>query len=283
MPRAKKECNLCGDLFVPKRDIGRNTCWPCEMKGDRSRTVGKVARCSTCARVFVPPKGAPDIAYCVACRRAADGDIPENPFDVPPGTLPAASPAMPPPMRQIVFDLETWGLDRGWGVVMVGSMLIHGPEGPIIKTFDLREFQPWREGRRSDDSQLTLAILKELHEGDILYAHNGNRFDVPFLNSVALKYGMPRLNARLVDPCKIAFTHYRIGSNSLSSLAQFMNLEEQKMPVQVETWRRAMLDSDDDSWAILRERCESDVRVLNGVASRVIKDVGRIDNRGSAF
>ena len=195
----------------------------------------------------------------------------------------ARAHALAPPLRQAVFDLETWGLDRGWGVTMVGAVLVHDGASPEIQTFDLRISSKWPD-TRSDDSELGAALLKILYSCDVLYAHNGLNFDIPWLNSVALKFGMPGLvGKKLVDPVQVARRKYRIGQNGLAALAAFLGLEEEKMPVPAETWRRALLDNDQDSWETLRLRCESDVRLLNSVSAHVTRDVGMIDDRGSAW
>lgn len=284
MPNAEKTCVSCGNPFRPKRDRGRLTCWPCEVSNKKARTVGVLSRaCGTCDKPFVPPKGKLGEQYCVSCRRAADGDRPGNPFEMALPGIPKEDPGFSPPLKQAILDLETFSLDRTWGVTMVGSILIHGGGGASqMKTFDLRMCSGWPD-KRSDDSELASAILAELWECDIVYAHNGLNFDIPWLNAVALKFRMPRLQVKLVDPVQIARKKYRLGRNSLSSLASFLGLEESKMPVSEDTWRGALLDNDGECWRTLRARCESDVRLLNEVAKRVVRDVGMIDYQGSAW
>lgn len=242
-----------------------------------------------CGSSFVVPLGQPDTTRCADCRRRVSRPREENPYDgfLAGAALPQAKVGdLLPPLRVAVFDLETFALDRGWGVTMVGSILIHGGLKPSIQTFTLRNTASWRAGKRSIDAELGALILKELHGCDILIAHNGKWFDVPWLNSVALKYGMPRLgHKKLVDPVQIGRKTYRLGErggNSLGSMAQFLGLEEEKMPVPREVWRRALLDDSAEDWQTLQERCESDVRLLNAVAGRVMGDAGMIDYSGSA-
>lgn len=94
---------------------------------------------------------------------------------------------------------------------------------------------------------------------------------------------MPRLiTKKLIDPVQIGRKRYRIGGNGLSSMAEFLGLVENKMPVGRDVWRKALLDDDHESWETLRERCESDVRLLNSVAGKVVPDAGLLDSSGSA-
>lgn len=237
--------------------------------------------CEVCSTQYTPR----DLSQkrCPQCRALAQVQL-EEPFrDYRPGhPLPKAETHFGAPLKQVVFDLETWGLDRGWGVTMVASAMVHGDGPTKFCTFDLTETSKWPD-KRSDDSELGAAILKVITGCHVAYAHNGLNFDIPWLNSVALKFGMPPLQIKLIDPVQVARRKYRIGNNSLGAVADFLGLPEQKMPVSREVWRSALLDDDKASWAILRERCESDVRVLNEVASRVTRDVGMIDFQGSAF
>jgi DNA polymerase III epsilon subunit-like protein len=185
-------------------------------------------------------------------------------------------------MRQIVFDLETWGLDRGWGVTLVASFLIHGePEGPKRITLKHRDSVAWKSGKRSDDREIAEEVFRILGNGGIAYAHNGDRFDIPWLRTVALKYGLQMPRIKLVDPCQIAWKRYRLGRNSLEAVAQFLGLEQSKLHIGPDVWRGALMDDDDACWDLLYKRCASDVDLLNAVAGRVTGDVGMVDFQGS--
>jgi RNase H-like protein len=317
LPRALRQCEQCRETFRPRPERGEAQGSICAECREKERYFGNVAkedrplsgtvtffdaatgtetpigielpgepilippprRACPCGKDFVPPMGAPETDRCSECRRLVQRPRGHNPYKDGREKI----STLTPPLRIGVFDLETWGLDRGWGVTLVGSMLIHDGTAPSVQTFLLRDTAPYQAGRRSDDSALGKTVLEKLYDCDILIAHNGARFDVPWLNSVALKFGMPRfVSKKLIDPVQIARKRYRIGGNSLSSLADFLGLEEEKMPVPREVWRRALLDDDLASWRVLAERCESDVRLLNSVAARVVPDAGLIDYSGSA-
>jgi uncharacterized protein YprB with RNaseH-like and TPR domain len=250
--------------------------------------------CRVCHAGFTPPRSGGYLSrgtnnhleLCAGCRRealrAAENEAPPNDT----ATLhPSAADVAGAPLKQVVFDLETWGLDRGWGVTMVASFLIHGyPEGPRKHTLTLRDFSSWKAGRRSDDREFAEAVFEILTPCHVAYAHNGNRFDVPWLRTVALKFGLSMPKLKLIDPCQIAWKKYKLGRNSLEAVADFLGLEEKgksKLHVSPETWRRALMDNSDADWEILKERCESDVDLLNEVSSRVTGDIGMIDTQGS--
>lgn len=247
----------------------------------------KRRECEVCTNTFQPPNVAAQVApkRCKQCRDMGDPREASG-YEKVSEKLPllpiAPAHTLGPPLTQGVFDLETFALDRGWGILLVGSILVHGKGEPKLYTFDLRQSSKW-PGTRSDDSELGAMILEVLGECSILYAHNGLNFDIPWLNSIALKYNMPPLHAKLIDPVQVARRKYRIGSNSLANIADFLGAPEKKMPLSADVWRKAIFDADDDAWALLRDRCESDVRVLNYIAGKITRDVGMIDYSGSAW
>ena len=245
--------------------------------------------CQVCQNQFYSPLGPSSLSdeedfltHCSQCRRirrdAEIGNLAQNEMPTP--------HRLAAPMKQVVFDLETWGLDRGWGVTMVASFLIHGGQnGPEKKTLLLRDYPSWQKGIRSNDKDMVKDIFEILKPCHIAYAHNGERFDIRWLRSVALKYNLEMPKLKLVDPCAIAWRKYRLGRNSLEALADFLELGKdkgkEKMHVSPDTWRGALMDDDDECWRILGERCESDVDLLNEVAARVTGDVGMVDYYGS--
>ena len=250
--------------------------------------------CQICHRTFTPPQrstslslGDNHLRLCAACRRVAmDASEGHDPAPDMPTDHRNASTVAGAPMRQVVFDLETWGLDRGWGVTMIASFLIHGgTHGPERVTLRQRDSAAGKAGRRSDDREISekiIGILKECHIG---YAHNGDRFDVKWIRTVALKYGLEMPRLKLVDPCSIAWKKYLIGRNSLEAVADFLGISEekegQKVHLSPDVWRGALMDDDDECWNNLVVRCESDVEILNRISAKVTRDVGMVDYSGS--
>jgi hypothetical protein len=259
MPRTKRNCEICTNLFQPRSEA----------------KFHPHTRCPDCRK-----------ATAAALEQAAEEGL--NGLDqvtrfereVPP----EERHRLAAPLIQIVGDLETYALSPDWGVTLVASFLIHGAaDGPVKKTITARDMPSWKAGKRSQDEQLARAATAVLQGGHVCYFHNGNRFDIPWLRTLALKYGFEFPTIKLIDPAAIAWKKYRLGRNSLDAMAQFLGLEEQKLHVGPEVWKGAAFDDDDECWKILVERCESDVRVLNHLAARVTKDIGMIDHSGSAF
>ena len=188
-----------------------------------------------------------------------------------------------PPFRQAVFDLETFALDRSWGVLLMGSVLVHGEGTPKLHTFSLRDCESYKKGRRGDDAEVFARLYYTLEPCAILYAHNGRWFDLRWMNALAMKYGFAPLNRKLVDPVQLAKNKFALGSNSLASQLDFIEANEQKMPLGESVWRDAVLNDDEAAWDKLRARNRSDVVALNELAVKVAPFVGMVDFAGSAW
>ena len=185
------------------------------------------------------------------------------------------------PLKVAVFDLETSARNAGWGTLMVGSVLIHGFEdGSHWYDFAQPDFPSWPE-KRSDDRDLAIALFDVLSQAQVWIAHYGQRFDVPWLNTLAAKYGLPPVDRKMIDPCLKAREKFLIGSNSLDAIAQYFHLDEGKMHIPAETWKMAQLDNDPEAWKLMRARCHSDVSLLSKITSIVSPFLGMIDYTGS--
>lgn len=275
MPYRPRVCSECQRSFTPKNSSDGEACRSCMqlLKREEATKYRLFTRqCEGCFRSFTSKTDSERL--CPSCKKT-----PET--KVVPATR--AELDLGPPFKQAIFDLETWGLDRGWGVLLMGVILVHGDgTEPKWYEFDLTQAPGWPMVR-GDDSTVAKALLDVLQDCDIIVAHNGLNFDRKYLNTIALKFGMPSLMKKLVDPVQKARQMYRIGSNSLSSIASYLDLPEPKMQLPMEIWRSAILNADEGAWELMRERCRSDVRILNAVCRRMRGDFGVIDMYGSAW
>lgn len=273
MPYSKRTCDACSRSFRPQSIADGSTCRSCVQFQKRQEAIAlplALKDCEVCAKGFSSRDGE---KRCPECRRLANTNR----------TAPVVEAhEFSAPLKQVVFDLETWGLERGWGVLLMGVLAVIDNGKATVHEFDLTQSKSW-PARRSDDSELAEKILDVLRPCHVAFAHNGAWFDIPWLNSLALKYNLPPLRIKLIDPVQIARRKYRIGNNSLGAIANFLGLGERKMPLPEDVWRQALLDNDPESWELLRERCRSDVRILSQVAGHVVRDVGLIDYSGSAY
>ena len=172
------------------------------------------------------------------------------------------------------FDLESYGLEPTYGVLLCGVVKPWGGEPKLFRV----------EQVSSDDSGLVRALVEELSKYAILLAHNGVFYDRKMLNARALKWNLPILDPRgkMIDPVQVARRHLNMRRNSLDALADYFELSEQKMHVPAQVWVRAALDHSEADLATICARCESDVLVLEELSTRVLGLVGSVNFWGSA-
>jgi DNA polymerase III epsilon subunit-like protein len=123
----------------------------------------------------------------------------------------------------------------------------------------------------TDDKQLVKAIGEQLRDVDMFIFHYGRQCDWKFIQTKLLYYGFEPLPepATSVDTCVIAQTKLALKSNSLSLLAEYLGLEEQKMPVDEATWYLAFI-GDKKTLKLVEKRCESDVRLTEQVYKKLL-------------
>jgi DNA polymerase-3 subunit epsilon len=140
-------------------------------------------------------------------------------------------------MRQIVFDLETTGFrfDDGHRIVEIGAVeLVDGavsgrtfhayvnperdvPEGAVavhgLTAEFLRTFPPFR------DRKIGPAFLAFAGDAELI-AHNGQAFDLPFLNAELARAGLGKLENPLYDTLLVARRKFPGAPASLDALCQ---------------------------------------------------------------
>jgi uncharacterized protein YprB with RNaseH-like and TPR domain len=181
-----------------------------------------------------------------------------------------------------VFDLETSSLDANYGVILCGC--IKSSITGKITTYRLDKMSRWKEGYRGFDAGVVAAIALDLEAHDVLVAHNGSRFDIPFLRTRMLHHRMHRLpDIKLIDPCSILFRKFRMKSNSLNALLDHLGLKERKTPLDMSVWADAVHNGTRSSMDKIVKHCVADVKALDAAFNVVKPYVNLIDSRGSSL
>lgn len=179
-------------------------------------------------------------------------------------------------MRIASFDIETTNLRANFGVVICGAVQPHTGRREAIKVYR-------QEVVSSDDSAVVNDLITELNTYTILIAHNGVGFDRKFLNTRAVKHGLPVLSPRLkmYDPVRVARRELLMSWNGLDALAQYLGCRHQKYGTVGELWIKAALDHDPAALEEIVKHCVADVKVLDEVADRLEPLIGRVNEWGS--
>lgn len=182
-----------------------------------------------------------------------------------------------------VFDLETSCLDANEAILLV-ACIKSSELGMITLRVDDTDSDTWLCGKRGHDENIVQATARALASHDVLVAHNGKWFDVPFLRTRLLKHRLPRLpDMKMVDPCDILRRKFRMKSNSLNAIIDHLGLKDKKTPLQMSVWLDATLNGSRAAMDKIVKHCIQDVKALDGVFNAVKPYVKLIDDKGSSL
>jgi hypothetical protein len=96
------------------------------------------------------------------------------------------------------------------------------------------------EVQKQDDKRIIEGIWRLVNEADIVIAHNGEKFDMPKLNSRFIINGLnPPLPYQQIDTLKHIRRQFGFTSNKLDYVNKLLNLERKK-ETNFELWERCM-------------------------------------------
>lgn len=162
--------------------------------------------------------------------------------------------------RVILFDLEffhlNWGADLGFVLCMgwkwLGEDKVH-----------LESISKWHDGSWMDDGTLVDRCARILEQADMIVTYNGIKCDVPFLNTRLLINGKP-----LLAPIAHKDIYYwvrfklKMSRNRLLDIQQATEATNNKTPVRLLQWLKAVVKTDRKALAEIEEHCRQDVKVL---------------------
>lgn len=170
-------------------------------------------------------------------------------------------------MRVLFFDTESTDLAASWGRILCASFATLTGE-----VWTLRGDSRGCKGRNAvDDSRLVVKIRDELERADIIVDWYGILHDVPLLNARLAKAGErpvrlgEKYGTRHLDLIWYAKGQsMKIGGAKLETVAKFFRCDNQKTPLDGETWQLAAT-GDKEALDLVVEHCEADVLVLRDV------------------
>lgn len=167
----------------------------------------------------------------------------------------------------VVWDLETQGLNADYGGLICGSVkIVNGP----ITTFKIEQL--------GNDRKVARELKDYLESFDCWITQYGKMFDVKFLNTRLLKWGLEPLDPRPhVDTFFVNKTHLKLSSGSQAQLLSFLGTKQQKFHLGPDNWANLGYEFETKMPQIIK-RCELDVKGLEQgyhKIKHVIRDVKR--------
>lgn len=178
-------------------------------------------------------------------------------------------------MRVAYWDLETSNLEGDIGRLLCASILSDDGEMTTFRNDRIRA-----KKSMADDHTIAVRIRDELEKYHMTVGWFSKGFDIPFLNTRLAAYNERTLAPHFhFDPCwsMRGWRGLKTRNGKLKTAAEFFGLGERKMDVDVSVWIDAALGGDHDAMDILAERCESDVRILAKLSTKIL-DTGLVKN-----
>lgn len=166
-----------------------------------------------------------------------------------------------------IWDLETWNLNADYGGVLCGSVkTVNGP----IKTFQIEQL--------GNDRKVVRELKDYLESFDAWVTQYGKMFDIKFLNTRLLKWGLAPVDPRPhIDTYFIVKAHMRLSSGSQAQLLSFLGTSQQKHHLGPDAWAELGADFPARMEQIVY-RCETDVKGLEQGFHKIkhlIRDIKR--------
>ena len=176
------------------------------------------------------------------------------------------------PLKVLVYDIETsYNIVSSW---RVGYNLNIPPENILKERAIICVSYKWvgeeqvynlTWDKNQDDKFLLEQFVEVMNEADLLVAHNGDRFDLKWIKTRALKHGIPMLiDYPQFDTLKVAKKKLLLNSNKLDYISKFIG-QEGKISTNYGLWNKVILDKDPEALQEMLDYCDEDVRQLEHV------------------
>lgn len=124
------------------------------------------------------------------------------------------------------------------------------------------------EALKEDDSRIMKKLYELISQADIIVAHNGDKFDIPKINSRFISLGLPPYKPVFsIDTLKVAKKQFGFSSNKLDALAEYFGIHH-KLETSFDLWKRC-LNGDVKSLQYMLEYNKMDVKILEEVYLRL--------------
>jgi predicted RNA-binding Zn-ribbon protein involved in translation (DUF1610 family) len=118
-----------------------------------------------------------------------------------------------------------------------------------------------------DDSAIAMSMWKLMDEADIIIAHNGDNFDLKWLNTIFVKNRLkPVAPYKSIDTLSVARRYFKFQSNKLEYLAEFFNIGSKHEHPGFLMWENCMNPKiNKPAWNNMERYNRHDIVLLEGV------------------
>jgi len=121
----------------------------------------------------------------------------------------------------------------------------------------------WRDPE--DDTSVCKSLWQLFDQADVVIFHNGDRFDIPVMNTRFIQHGLQRPSPyKSIDTLKIAKRAFKFPSNALNSIGIYLGLGEKQETGGAKLWT-ACMKGDSEAWKKMVDYCVGDIDLLEKV------------------
>ena len=187
---------------------------------------------------------------------------------ITPSTPPTPAPKQ---LRRLIFDIETSpNIVFSWNI---GSRVFLSMDNIIQERSIICISWKWEDEdkvyslswNKGDDKEMLEKFAEVMNSADIVVTHNGDNFDIRWIRARCMYHGIkisPKFNS--IDTLKLARAQFRLNSNKLNYIAQFLGLGS-KIETNYNLWKDICLSHDKDALDKMVKYCENDVILLEKV------------------
>lgn len=161
--------------------------------------------------------------------------------------------------KVLIWDVESSGLVADFATILcIGWKWLGEKKTHVISITDYPIF----EKDPTNDKQLIKDFLKIYSQAQLTVAFNGVLFDRPMLLAKVMEHKLQvPPNIPLQDPYFCVKSNLRISRKSLQNVGYFLELSNEKTPVEGRIWKRAQAGHR-PSIDYIKRHCVADVKVL---------------------
>lgn len=184
-------------------------------------------------------------------------------------------------LKVALVDIETAPmLAHVWGLWKQNVGLNQVLRNGYIMSFALKDMQDdvvvqadCRNGGEKDEKLLLEVLVHLLEQYDVVVAHNGDGFDLPWIRTRCIYHGIkPPAPIKQVDTLKVAKSVFAFHSNRLEFLAKFLGCDikdDHKAFPGHEMWKECILGNV-KAWEAMAEYNIQDVHTLEQVYKKLL-------------
>jgi len=164
------------------------------------------------------------------------------------------------------LDIETTGLDADWDVMTCYCLKPAG--GKIIE--DIITKEEIQDFHRLD-KRIVSSVIQAISKFDVVVAHYGNGFDLPFMRTRAVYWDIPFPNHKAIfqaDTWKIAKSKLKMSRNGLENLNNLIRGKTSKTRLNFEMkWK--VLTGSKEGLRYIIDHCRRDTVMLEQLYDRI--------------